>query len=60
VNNPTHWETFNKYIDILIESQHKALEQTDNVVLMHRCQGAIHTLRRLKLIRDEANANQSK
>jgi len=27
---------------------------------MHRCQGAIHTLRRLKLIRDEANANQSK
>lgn len=29
------------------------MEQTDNALAMHRAQGAIYTLRRLKLLRDE-------
>jgi len=55
VSNNHQWEAFSNYIDALIEQQHKAIEQTDNTVLMHRCQGAIATLRRLKLMRDEVN-----
>jgi len=40
---------------MLIQKQHKALEQTDNNILMYRSQGAIAALRRLKLLRDEVN-----
>ena len=29
------------------------MEQTDNAIVMHRAQGAIYQLRRLKLLRDE-------
>jgi hypothetical protein len=53
VSNSHQWEAFNKYIDILIEQQRKALEQTDNNIIMYRSQGAITTLRRLKLLKDE-------
>ena len=55
VNNNHQWEAFNNYIDMLIQKQHRALEQTDNNILMHRSQGAIASLRRLKLLRDEVN-----
>ena len=58
LNNPLQWEAFNKYIDSLISSQHTAIEQTDNQVLLYRAQGAISTLRRLKLIRDIANGSK--
>ena len=47
--------SFNDYINTLIIKQHKILEQTDNVVMMHRAQGAVATLSRLKLLRDEIN-----
>jgi len=60
VNNLKLLNSFNKYIDALIEQQHKALEQTDNTVMMHRSQGAIATLRRLKLLRDEVNGEEKK
>ena len=46
-------DSFNEYIDILIEQQHKAMEHSDNTVLMYRSQGAVATLRRLKLLREE-------
>ena len=55
VNNNHHWEAFNNYIEQLIIRQHKALEQSDNSILMYRSQGAIASLRRLKLLRDEVN-----
>ena len=55
LNDPLQWEAFNNYIDILISQQQTALEQSDNVVMMHRSQGAITVLRRLKQIRDIAN-----
>jgi|TARA_B100000900_G_C20097371_1_gene520536 hypothetical protein len=47
--------SFNNYIDALIEQQQKALEQSDNVIMMHRSQGAIATLRRMKLLRESVN-----
>ena len=55
LNNPLQWEAFNKYLDSIIYQQQIALEQSDNQILMHRAQGAISALRRLKQIRDIAN-----
>ena len=48
VNNNRQWQAFSDYIDALIEQQHKALEQSDDSVLMYRSQGAVATLRKLK------------
>ena len=42
-------------MDVLIEEQRKALEQSDNTILMHRSQGSIAVLRKLKQLRDEVN-----
>jgi hypothetical protein len=56
VNNNRQWEAFSSYIDALIEQQHKALEQSDNSILMHRSQGAVATLRKLKMLREEVNS----
>ena len=33
------------------------MEQTDNIQMLHRAQGAIYQLRRLKLLRDEVLKN---
>jgi hypothetical protein len=57
VGNNRQWEAFNSYLDYNIEQQQKALEQTDNSILMHRSQGAIAVLRKLKLLRDEVNGS---
>ena len=59
VNNNSHWETFNKYIDAVILQQYKILEQSDNTTILNRSQGAIAALRRLKILRDEVNKNVS-
>ena len=57
VNNPQQWDQFSNYIDTLIEQQHRTMEQTDDDKIMYRAQGAIYTLRRLKLLRDEVLKN---
>jgi len=40
---------------VLIDQQHRTLEQGDNTVLMHRAQGAIAVLRSIKTLRDAVN-----
>jgi len=55
VNNLQLMNSFNDYIDTLIIKQHKILEQTDNVVMIYKAQGAVATLSRLKLLRGEIN-----
>jgi uncharacterized membrane protein YpjA len=55
VNNSRQWQAFNDYIDYIIEQQQKALEQADNSVVIHRSQGTIAALRKLKFIREEVN-----
>jgi len=55
VNNNRQWEAFNSYIDYLINQQTKTLEQSDNTILIHRSQGAVLALRKLKYLRDEIN-----
>ena len=55
MNNNRQWEAFSDYIDIVIEQHQKVLEQTDDAILVHRQQGAIAVLRKLKYLRDEVN-----
>jgi hypothetical protein len=43
---------------MIINQQHRVMEQTNEVVAVHRAQGAIYQLRRLKLLRDEVLKNQ--
>ena len=55
VNNKELWDNFVEYLDHTIGQQHKAMEQADDNIMLHRAQGAIATLRRLKYLRDEMN-----
>jgi len=41
----------------MIDQHHKVLEQSDNMVTVHKAQGAIDVLRRIKRLREDvANA----
>jgi hypothetical protein len=55
VSNNRQWEAFSSFLDLTIEQHHKVLEQSDDAVSMHRQQGAIMALRKLKMLRDEVN-----
>ena len=47
-----------QYLDDAIAKNHTALEQSDNNVVIHRLQGAIGALRRLKYLREEMNGTE--
>ena len=55
VNNKDQWDSFNNYINFLIAQNHAVMEQTDNLVMLHRSQGAITILRRIRQLRDAVN-----
>jgi len=55
VNDKALWDNFVEYLDDNIAKNHTALEQADNTVIIHRLQGAIGALRRLKYLREEMN-----
>ncbi len=55
VNNLKLLNSFNDYIDLQISKQHKILEQSSDTTILHRSQGAIATLNKLKHLRDEIN-----
>ena len=57
-NNKEAWETFVEYMDVLIEQQHRKLEQTTNTSEMFQSQGAIQQLRSLKYLRERVNDEQ--
>ena len=57
VSNQAQWSKFEDYLDFIIAQQHRAMEQTSEIVAVHRAQGAIYQLRRLKLLRDEVLKN---
>ena len=58
VSNQAQWSKFEAYLDMLISHQHRVMEQTNEVIAVHRAQGAIYQLRRLKLLRDEVLKSQ--
>jgi hypothetical protein len=55
VNNPKLMNNFNDYIDVQIQSQYKIMEQSNDTITLYRSQGAVATLKRLKLLREEVN-----
>ena len=57
VNHKLQWDAFNEYLDWTIVQQQASLEQNTDTVQIHRAQGAISTLRKLKQLRDEVNAH---
>ena len=57
VNNKRQWDAFKKYIDWIIIQQQANLEQNIDIVHIHKAQGAIAALRKLKQLRDEVNAH---
>ena len=59
VGNNHQWEAFSNYLDALVGQHHKILEQADNDIIMYRSQGAVASLKKLKLLRDEVLKNVS-
>ena len=57
VENKKLIDSFNNYIDVLIDWQHQVIEQSENNIMMYRAQGAIAVLRRLKYLREEVLGN---
>jgi len=55
VNDKELYEEFLKHVDDLIYLQHKQMEQATEPVIFYRAQGAITTLRKLKLLRETVN-----
>jgi hypothetical protein len=55
VNNKDQWDSFSDYINYLIAQNHAVMEQTSDLVMLHRSQGAIMMLRRLRQLRDAVN-----
>jgi len=58
VSNQAQWANFEEYLDTLITQQHRSMEQSNDTIVLHRSQGAIYQLRRLKLLRDEVLKSQ--
>jgi hypothetical protein len=56
VNNKRQWDAFNNYVDWAIVQQQANLEQNIDIVNIHKAQGAIGILRKLKQLRDEVNS----
>jgi len=57
VGNNRQWDHFSKYLDSIIDQQHKVLEQTEDMVAVHKAQGATDMLRKIKRLREDvANA----
>ena len=48
-------DEFNELIDNLIDTQHRTMEQAGSVQEVYSAQGAISTLRRLKLLKEIVN-----
>ena len=56
VNQPNSWGAFNEHLDMLIESQHRTMEQATDPVDIYKAQGAIQMLKYLRGLRDQVNS----
>jgi hypothetical protein len=53
VSSNRQWDHFSNYLDVLIAQQHKVLEQSNNMVDVHKAQGAIEALRKIRRLRED-------
>ena len=58
VNDKELYDEFLKHVDDLIYLQHKQMEQATEPVVFYRAQGAVATLRKLKLLREQVNGGR--
>ena len=58
VNNKDFMDAFIAHLDDLIYLQHKQMEQATEPAVFYRAQGAVSTLRKLKLLRETVNGAQ--
>jgi predicted Rossmann-fold nucleotide-binding protein len=57
VGNNRQWDHFSNYLDSMVAQHHKVLEQSENMITVHKAQGAIDVLRKIKRLREDvANA----
>lgn len=55
VNNKEFMDAWQEYVDTLIQQHHRTMEQADDPKVWYRSQGSIHTLSKLKLLREQIN-----
>lgn len=55
VNDHGMWSSFLDMLDGEIAVQHKRMEQVSDAMELHRTQGEIAALRKLKMLRDKLN-----
>ena len=53
VGSNRQWDHFSNYLDVLIAQQHKVLEQSENMIIVHKAQGAIEALRKIRRLRED-------
>ena len=56
VNNKDQWDNFSNYLTYVIAQNHAIMEQTSDLIMLHRAQGAIATLKQLRKLRDNMNS----
>tara|TARA_R110000803_G_C11947461_1_gene317290 strand:+ start:326 stop:541 length:216 start_codon:yes stop_codon:yes gene_type:complete len=57
-SSATQWTAFTEMLDSHIAMQVKKLEQVSDPIEMYRAQGSIHSLRKLKQLKDEIDATR--
>lgn len=55
VNDKESWDALVEFYDECISGQHKIMERVVDIADVHRSQGAIAVLRKLKHMRDQVN-----
>lgn len=56
VDNKSRWDKFDDYLNFLIEQMQRTMEQAEDAITIHRNQGSISALRKLKRLRDQINS----
>lgn len=59
VNDKELWDAFTAELDATISGHHKSMETQDDSVSIHRTQGSIFALQRLKYLREKINGHSS-
>ena len=60
VNDPAIWQGFLEEVDAWLEKEYKFLEQARDIVDIHKSQGSVKMLRKLKTLRDIVNTRDNK
>ena len=54
-NHPHQWDAFVEFVNDEIANQNRKLQQSDNIVDVHRAQGAVHILQRISKLKEMVN-----